>query len=262
MARQVLHGRCIVVTRAPHQAGELVTLLAAQGAESVLYPCIDVQPPQDTTQLDAALRSPGQYHWLVLTSSNTVIALVRRMTALHLDVRWCDVRIAAVGQATAQAAEHYLNVRVDLIPEVQTAAALARTLNLTAGERVLLPQSAIARPVLADALRATGVIVDAITAYETVLGSGGNDLPALLRQGRVDAVTFTSPSTVMNCVQRLGDVSAIAAVPAACIGPVTADAACAAQFRQIIAPEADYSLAGLVAALGHYFSDTVEHNTY
>jgi uroporphyrinogen-III synthase len=101
------------------------------------------------------------------------------------------------------------------------------------------------------------VQVDVITAYETVLGRGGDDLPAALRAGQVDAITFTSPSTVRNTLRRLQveaglGPDALAGVRIACIGPVTADAAKAASLSVAVMPET-YTVSGLVAALRHVF---------
>jgi uroporphyrinogen-III synthase len=112
--------------------------------------------------------------------------------------------------------------------------------------------------VLPDGLRARGVQVDVVTAYETVLGRGGDDLPAALRAGQVDAITFTSPSTVRNTLRRLQveaglGPDALAGVRIVCIGPVTAEAARNAGLRVDLVPE-NYTVSGLVDALRDAFS--------
>ena len=52
-----LVGKRVVITRAPHQADELAALLRERGAEALLYPCIDIAPPEDSAALDAALHT-------------------------------------------------------------------------------------------------------------------------------------------------------------------------------------------------------------
>ena len=74
----------MLVTRAAHQAGKLSEGLRALGAEPVEVPVLEIRPPADFAPLDAALRSLGSYHWLILTSANTVRALAERAATLGL----------------------------------------------------------------------------------------------------------------------------------------------------------------------------------
>ena len=68
--------------------------------------------------------------------------------------------------------------------------------------------------------------MDAVIAYENVLdGAGAEEVRARLRSGTIDAVTFTSSSTVKNFVAALGETALPAAVIVACIGPSTAKTA-------------------------------------
>ncbi len=203
-----LAGRRVVVTRAAQQAGDLEELLCSRGAEPLLYPCIAIAPPEDTGPLDEALRAlaAGQFDWLVLTSRNAVTILAQRLRVANIGPLQPDrFSVAAVGSATAQALERDLGLSVDLVPETFVAEALAGDLlqRLAPNGHVLVCQADIARPVLVETLAAGGAAVTSVVAYRTVIGSGGVDLPALLRAGQVDAVTFTSSSTVRNLLIRL-----------------------------------------------------------
>jgi uroporphyrinogen-III synthase len=71
-----------------------------------------------------------------------------------------------------------------------------------------------------------------------------------LREGKVDAVTFTSASTVRGFVRALGAVKCNPTV--VCIGPVTAREARAHGFR-VSAVAKPHTLQGLVAALERVF---------
>jgi len=192
-----LTGKRIVVTRAADSAGDLEELLRSRGAEPLPYPCIAIAAPEERGPLDAALRSlyAGDFDWLVITSRNAVTALVECLQALGLERRSLSrFAVAAVGSATARAAERELGVHADLIPCEFVAEALAAALveRIRPNDRVLVCQADIARPVLAEALQAAGVAVTSVVAYRTVIGSGGVDLRSLLAAGRVDAITFTS----------------------------------------------------------------------
>lgn len=258
-----LAGRRVVVTRAPHQAADFAAMLTARGAVPLLYPCIDIDTPEDPAALDAALRdaAAGAFDWLVVTSRNTVMAIDRRLAALGLAPEaLAAMRVAAVGPATAEAAAETLGLTADLVPEEHVAEALAAALidATSAGQRILLPQSAIARPVLAEALSEAGLIVTAVPAYRTVTGRGGDDVPALLAAGAVDAVIFTSSSTVDGFLERLaaegGLRDNLAGVCLACIGPITARTAEGHGLMVHVVPREDYTLDGLIEGLEGYFA--------
>lgn len=252
-----LSGKRIVVTRADHQAGEMVDLLQGAGATPVLYPCLAIRPPEDTRRLDAALRGAagGTYDRLVLTSANTVHILAQRLAALDLTLQ--GLTSAAVGPKTAEAAETLLGVNVTLVAENHVAESLAEEIVPSAGERLLLPQSAIARPVLAERLRAAGALVTVVEAYHTGLGQGGEPVPAMLADGKIDAITFTSSSTVTNFLKRLeregGRRQYLAGICLAAIGPVTANTMTEVALAVDVMPD-EYTLAGLVTALETHFA--------
>lgn len=255
-----MRGKRVVVTRAPHQAGDLADRLRDRGAEPLLYPCIDIQAPHDTTELDDALRlaAAGAFDWLILTSSNTVETLRQRVTALDLSL--ARVPVAAVGPSTARAAESALGVRVSALPDEHVAEALAEILKPMPGMRLLLPQADIARNTLRDLLAEAGTEVTVVTSYYTVMGRGGVDLPELLAARQVDAITFTSSSTVTNCLSRLqdegGDEAKLADIVMACIGPSTAKTAAEAGLTRLVVP-AVYTLDSMIESLVTLF-ETVE----
>ncbi|RME50666.1 MAG: uroporphyrinogen-III synthase [Caldilineae bacterium] len=254
-----LRGLGVVNTRAAHQAAALTRLLEAEGARVYHYPTIAIAPPEDASELDQALQETlaGAYDWLVLTSGNTVRVLAQRLEEQGRDRRAlgsADVKVAAVGSSTATAAQRQLGLDVDVLPEEFVAESLADALHMEPGDRVFLPQSALARPVLAHALRGAGAQVTAVTAYHTVLGAGGDNIPLLLWQGAIDVVTFTSSSTVRNFVKRLtaeqGELGMLADVVVACIGPVTAQTAQQLGLAVHVVPE-EHTIEGLVEALCH-----------
>jgi len=259
--RSSLRNRRIVVTRAAHQATDLNELLRDRGAVPLAYPCIAIALPQDTGPLDAALQTAaaGAFDWLVLTSTNTILVLARRLHDLGMTRgSLASVAVAAVGPSTADAAQRLLGLKVSLVPPEYIAESLVASLeeNLKAGQRVLLPQSDIARPVLAQGLVDAGAAVVAVTAYRTVLGHGGVDLPTLLARGQIDAITLTSSSIARNFRQRLaaegGDLSDLRDVCLACIGPITAKTARRQGLPVNVVAE-DHALQGLVVALETYF---------
>jgi uroporphyrinogen-III synthase len=253
-----LTGRRIAITRAPHQTAEFERLLRERGAEPLLYPCIDIAPPENSESLDNALRDAanGEFDWLMLTSGNTVHAIAQRLAALELSLSGAALKVAAVGPATAEAARDSLGLAVSVMPEVHTAEELAAVIQPVSGARILLPQSTLADDSLAQALTAGGARVTVVEAYRTVTGGGGVNLPQLLVSGMVDAVTFTSPSTVRGLLLRFeaegGDVALLEKTQIACIGTKTADAARQQGLKVDIVPD-EHTVSALVAALEAHF---------
>jgi len=257
--RSALEGAWVVNTRSPKQARELDALLEERGAHLVPYPCIDIAPALDAAPLDRALRqaADGAYDWLVFTSANAVEAVEARLGDLAIPVeQMARAHVAAVGPGTATALKGRLSIVADAYPEEYLAEALADKLVAEGAQSVLVPQAEQAREALVRILRANGVEVEAVTAYRTVLGSGGVDVPGLLRSGRLDAVVFASPSAVDNMAARFdrenGEWDDLRRVCLACIGPVTS-AAVERRGLEVQVLAADHTIPGLVESLERYF---------
>jgi uroporphyrinogen-III synthase len=256
-----LEGAWVVNTRSPRQAQQLDMLLQERGAHAVSYPCIDIAPVPDPAPLDEALRraAEGAFQWLVFTSANAVEAVEARLNDLGFRTgRFPQTMVAAVGPGTAAVLMDRLGIDADLCPDQYVAEALAKDLVSRRARNVLVPQAERARETLARILEANGVRVEAVTAYRTVLGSGGDDVPALLRNGRLDAVVFASPSAVNNMFVRLerenGDCEDLQRVCTACIGPVTAAAAERRGLRVDVLAR-DHTIPALVEGLERYYRD-------
>ncbi len=257
-----LFGKKIVVTRSREQAGELVEMLEDRGAEAILAPTIRIAPPADPAALDRACASAGEFDWLVFTSANGVDHFMSRLLATG-DVRDLKgVRLCAVGPSTAARLSRF-GLRIDLTPDEYTSEGLVeafRTIGPIEGLRFLLPRAEIARELLADQLREAGADVVEVPAYQTLLGAaeadGGADIYRMLLDHQIDAVTFTSASTVRNFVSIIGEDQAadlLRSTAVACIGPVTAAAAQLLDIRTAVTPER-YTIPDLVDALVEYFA--------
>jgi uroporphyrinogen-III synthase len=219
-----------LVTRAEGRADTLAARLRALGAEPLLRPTIAYGPPPDPAALAEALArlEAGVYEWLLLTSVTAVEAVAHGLgpSANQLGRR-VSLRIGAVGPATAAACAELLGAEAAVVPERFLAQELAQALGDAAGRRVLLPNAAIARPELEQQLRAGGALVERVAAYSTLPAPGSAELGALLAEGRLDALLFTSGSTARGFAAQIGPTSMTAArsLIIACIGPSTA-AAC------------------------------------
>jgi uroporphyrinogen-III synthase len=247
-----LSGRRVVVTRPEEQAEGLCSRLRALGAEPVEFPVIAIAPPEPGGPLDQALARLSSYDWLIFTSVNGVECFWARLAAPAAlealaagPVRFPAAKVAAIGPATA-AALRRRGVRVCLVPAEYRAEAILDEIGDVAGQSILLPRADIARPALADGLRARGAQVDEVPAYRTVAATPAAAAFDALRAG-VDVITFTSSSTVRNFVAQTAGLS-YGDPLVACIGPVTAATARELGLRvDVVAGE--YTIDGLLEAL-------------
>ena len=237
-----LAGRTIVVTRPRPEADELARLLERRGARAIVAPAIEVAPVRSAALTKAlAELTDGAFAWVTLTSPRTVDVLAERLEPAQV-----RAKVAAVGEGTAEAYRRWSRRRPDLVPKAFTTASLGRAFPRGDG-RVLTPRADVAPEGLEDALERKGWRPTRVDAYRTRMP---RSLPAeartALRGGEVDAVTFTSASTVRGFVGALGPVKGSPKVVA--IGPVTAREA-RTHGLHVHAVASPHTIEGLVAAV-------------
>ena len=257
-----LFGRRVLVTRSREQAVELVDRLTILGADAIEAPLIRIEPPDDLGPLRDAAEAPDAFDWIVFTSMNAVDAFMKTLFEGERDVRMLKgPRLCAVGAGTAEKLARY-GIKVDLVPGEFRAEALVSAISAAGpvdGVRVLLPRADIGREVVVDQLRQAGAIVTDVVAYRTFLNDtpreGDLDVYALLLEGRIDVVTFVSPSAVRSFVKIYGTEAAadlLKNTVVAVIGPVTAEAARQLGIPVTIQPPT-HTIAALVDAIvAHY----------
>ena len=249
-----LRDRTILITRAREQASALAEKIRALGGEPIEFPTIDFAPLDDFREMDIALARVHKFDWVVFTSANGVRAVSERTRALGLEMQtFASAKIAAIGPATARALEA-LGLRVDFIPTKFLGEQIATELPIERGQRALLLRADIASDVLARGLDARGVAVTNIDAYRTVMPQKRD-----LDFSQIDAVTFTSSSTVRNFIAMMNSDGRERLARAAifCIGPVTADTARELGLR-VDAVATDHTIDGLVSAIIEYYKPSTK----
>jgi uroporphyrinogen III methyltransferase/synthase len=251
--RRPLFGKRVLVTRPPHQAGDLVRRLEQLGAVPLVLPAVEIREPADWTPVDAALADLARYQWLVFTSANGVHALLRRLRQQGRDLRALGpVRLAAIGPATADALRGY-HLEPDLVPAEFRSEALAAALReRVAGQRVLLARADRGRDVLRQEL-ATVAEVDQVAVYAQVDAVTPDDeVLDQLRRGEIDYVTLTS-SNIARALARALDAPCRARLERGDVGVVSISPVTSEAVRELgwpVAAEAtDYTIAGVVEAL-------------
>jgi len=228
----------VVVTRSEASDGPLSSELRSLGLPVLLWPAVAVDLAEPGP-LEEALAHIGSFQWIVFASRHAVAAVTGLMAAPPP-----GVRIAAVGQATAQVLRQR-GWPVDLLPSESNAAALVdafaaegglgaaprtdaalhtgdvlgrsrsaglRTADAHTGSsashrpRILYPASSRALPTIAAGLTQLGAEVIQVEAYRTESSHALDveDCRSWIARGSIGAVTFASPSAVDELEHALG----------------------------------------------------------
>lgn len=200
----------VVVTRPAAQAGPLADRLRAAGRQAVIFPLLDIQPLPDQSALRAALSHLADYAMVAFVSPNAIDAAFAFVTA------WpSQVAIAVVGEGSKAALARH-GVTPDTVTihsprnrQRSDSETLLQVLDLDAlrGRRVLIVRGESGRELLADALRAHGVTVEAVAAYRRAAPvpdeTGRAQLARLLDTGAEWVIT--SSEALRNLVDMVSD---------------------------------------------------------
>ena len=152
---RALEGLGVLVTRPEPQAGALARRLAEHGARVYRLPAIALIARGELAAQRAAVGPIDRFEWVVFVSSNAV-----RFGVALLEGRQ-DLRIAAVGPATAAALNH-AGFRVSLVPaggyDSEQLIAAPEFAHVQ-GQRILIVRGAAGRELLAQTLVARGAEV-------------------------------------------------------------------------------------------------------
>lgn len=239
-----LFGRSIAITRAREQASGLRARLEVLGAEVFELPAITIEP------VEFAVPGLDAYGWVVFTSANGVAAFFDRgLAGSGRDARsLARAKVAAIGPGTAEALAAR-GVTADLVPERFVAESLLEAFPDPdeGANGVLLARAEQARDVLPEGLELRGYDVDVLTVYRTAQAEPDGHALARVRSGDVDAITFTSSSTVTNFCDLVGALPEPQPLVVS-IGPITSATAVERGLR-VDAEASQHTIDGLVEAV-------------
>jgi uroporphyrinogen III methyltransferase / synthase len=254
-----LSGKTVVVTRAADQAAELVSAIAAEGAQVVLFPLVSFAAPADWGPLDAQLSQLGSFDAILFLSKNAVryVAERSRTRGISWDFS-CAHRplIAAVGRGTRAAALRE-GIIVDYVAKNQNAESLVRELGSSlAGRSVFVPRSDRGDEDLSRALAEVGARATQVVAYRTTAPEHPDGvILERIRRPEVDALLFASPSAFAHLCDLIpaGELASLSLkIRFAAIGATTARAMREAGVTVAI-EASEPSAAGVTRALARYY---------
>lgn len=159
----------VVITRPAAQAEALALRLSASGCPVRLFPLLEIQPLADTAELSATLAKLNDYAMVAFVSPNAIDTVFAHLTD------WPKNVIAAVvgeGSRLALARHGVTDANATIISPSDKQRTDSETLLLELdlealrGQKVLIVRAESGRELLADQLRAAGVDVEQIVAYQ------------------------------------------------------------------------------------------------
>ncbi|RLC03013.1 MAG: uroporphyrinogen-III C-methyltransferase [Deltaproteobacteria bacterium] len=256
--KRPLFGKKIVITRARAQASSLVSTLTRLGAHCIEIPTIQIAPPKDKGPLKKSIENINDYDWVVLTSVNGVKFFFDTLFDMGKDVRALGhLKFACIGPVTKERLKDF-GIISDILPKTYRAESVIESFSTVdiKDKNVLLPRAKKARTILPEELRKMGAHIDEVVAYETQLDDTKKEtLISLLDENEIDAVTFTSSSTVSNFISQLESENTktrLKNIVTASIGPITSDTARSLGIEPTLEAR-EYTIQGLVDALLSYY---------
>jgi uroporphyrinogen III methyltransferase/synthase len=224
-----LSGKTILVTRSKNASSEIQGMLESRGASVICLPTIEIVDPDSWDKCDAAIWKLAEYDSVCFTSKNTVEKFIHRIRLIRPQAlnTLATRNLYAVGEKTKSILEAN-GFSVQPIPQKHSAENLAHSFygQSISGQHFLFPKSSIACDVLPKELRSLGALVDEIVTYKTMIPESENldQIRIFLTDGKINVITFFSPSSVRNFVEMLG-VEILRDVLVAVIGPTTSESA-------------------------------------
>ncbi len=252
-----LTGKTIVITRSQDQQPEARALFEKQGARVLDLPALVIGPPDDWSPLDDALNDIQNFHWIIFSSSNGVMAVEQRLKLIGTSIALLPkaLRVAAVGRKTASFLES-LDVIPDFVPPKFSADSLIKHFPVSAlGLRILIPRVQTGgRNLLSKELYSAGASVVEVPAYESQCPKEiPGDTLTELTKAKIDAILFTSAKTAAHTAHLIEEAlgsdweKILLGVKIISIGPQTS-ISCRKCFNRLDKEATQYDLEGLLQA--------------
>ncbi|QWH62840.1 uroporphyrinogen-III synthase [Bacillus mycoides] len=242
-----LAGKTVLITRAQHQAKQMSVAVKERSGIPLEIPLLRMEGTSHR-QIQHIAGQLHSYDWVIFTSKNGVAFFLDSLRKKLPGT----IKIAAVGVKTKLELEKR-GYQVDFVPTAFVAEVFAEEFvkKLSGNECILFPKGNLARDVIPVKLREMGVSLEELIVYgtkENVMKK--QELIVALEVGKVDIITFTSPSTVDSFVRLLEGTNWrewTKKCTIACIGPITEKEA-NLYFPHVIVPK-EYTVEALLQCI-------------
>ncbi|KAA6232897.1 uroporphyrinogen-III synthase [Chlorobium phaeovibrioides] len=216
--------KTVLVTRPKNQAGAFVSQLEEHGLGSVVFPTIEIKAVEGWVVPDLS-----DFDGIFFTSPNSVSAFMARLlstTPEQLE-NLQKATVWAVGKTTAGDLLTH-GITTEPVPKIADAVTMMSEIGeeRIAGKNFLFLRGNLSLGVIPDVIGKRGGQCTELTVYENRPPSLEDTaaIKAMLAEGRLDCLSFTSPSTATNFFEAMGTTGLPDGVKIAAIGTTTARA--------------------------------------
>lgn len=192
-----------MITRPAHQAEKLAKGINAAGGEIFLFPTLATIPTKLSNENKDKIELINHFDMIIFISPNAVEHGLNHILAIS---QLSDkVRLAAVGQGSANAIMTYLGKQPDIVPaENFNSEGLLATAAMqnVANKRILIVRGNSGREHLKDTLQQRGALVEYLEAYQRIKpATTTTDLEQYLQNNQIAAIVITSAESLKNLVE-------------------------------------------------------------
>lgn len=255
-----LKDKTVVITRSIEQSIESAETFKQLGADVVVFPTLDIVPPDDWKEFDSVILTENKIDFLIFTSAHAVKMFKKRCDALDVSPDYESSKVVAIGNKTDAICKQ-LGIPVNIIPAKFSSQGVVEELlkfNLE-GKIIFIPRSAIGREELPIGLAELGAVIKTAPVYNVSLPAPEiiNQNVELLKLKNPDLFVFTSPSTFDNFLEILNIEKPgeyFANYDVAAIGPATKTAIESKSVKVTIMPD-EYTINGLIKAAINFYKN-------
>lgn len=229
--------KTVLVTRPKHQAEPFVRELAQYGLNSVVFPTIEIRPVAGWSVPDLT-----RFAGIFFTSANSVQFFLERLLEQFPEElpNLQKARVWAVGKTTAaDLAKH--GVSTEPLPKIADAVSLMADIDPEEirNKTFLFVRGSLSLGTIPELITQRGGVCVELTVYDNIQPSLEEtaNVKTLLAEGKLDCLSFTSPSTAINFFEAIGSKEVPANVMVAAIGTTTSGALEKMGIRVDIIPE-------------------------
>jgi len=246
-----LAGKHILITRAVQQTAETEVLIAAKGATTIAFPCLEHQSLKDS--ILQGLSHAKDYSDIAFTSVNGIQAVFDNNSNFAIDA-FQGKRIAVVGKRTATALKEH-GIQAGIIPKVASQQGLIESYQKHGlPQSLLFFRAAEGSDELLEYLQAQDIKTCLIKAYRSTCPDDNNTkVLTMLEKNSIDACLLGSSRTAEHYLKRIGNLELANRPILVAISQQVADAADKLGLKvQIIAKRANFP--SMLESLAEYFS--------
>ncbi|RXK81587.1 uroporphyrinogen-III synthase [Chlorobaculum sp. 24CR] len=216
--------KTVLVTRPKHQAEPFVRELEQYGLGTVVFPTIEIRPVAGWSVPDLT-----RFAGIFFTSANSVQFFLERLleeSPAELP-NLQQARVWAVGKTTASDLGKH-GVSTEPLPKIADAVNLMADIDPEAikGQTFLFVRGSLSLGTIPELIAERGGICVELTVYENMQPSleDTQRIKSMLAEGKLDCLSFTSPSTAINFFDAIGLKELPESVRIAAIGTTTSGA--------------------------------------